>query len=549
MSHATAAVNRSRTLVCFFTRSYFEKVVGKYPSDHANVEFAYTLSKKHPSFIVPVVMEEHIWNPATWPGNIGMALGSTPAVNFIDDNQFDAKIDELYERVVRISRTAEGLHVSAAQTHTSVLSQTNKSKEEQQFFQWLARATNIEESRRIIYCTSLVQAGVANLFTLAKVMNSNPGFLLSLGVNERDADQIALALRDLGLGYNPVRDFDQAQTIESAVYALQKSSQAPEDKQLAESALGCVARLAASNKILPALMAEAGMCEAVLRLMTKHLAHVGSIEQGCLAVYNMSVNNPEIVERFGALTACDVLPRSIKCHIENLAVVHNGCLAIASLSTFKDNRQKLSFTGANDVVIKAALKSLREAEVTEKCFLAANGLAFQHMDNVGKLAIAGGCEACIMALQTHPHHTSLMDEAFKLISALAVEPGSRVIFGGQDRSCVAIVGAMNAQLESPVVMRNACAAISAVIMGNAFNRVCLGRAGACEIVKAALIKHATMLDVLQAASKAVFALAAGNLEQKYRFNGIQPLFQAVLNSPQVPNEVKADVHEALLKVQ
>jgi hypothetical protein len=549
VNHVTMAVNRSSALVCFFTRNYFEKVVGNFPNDHVNVEFGYTLSKKHPSFMIPVVMEEHIWNPVTWPGNIGKALSAIPAINFIDDNNFDMKIEELYQRIIKISRTSEGLHASQSLTHSSMLSQTNKSKEEQQFFQWLARSTNIDENRRIIYCTSFVKAGITNVFTLAKVMNSNSTFLPSLGINERDADQIALAIRDLGLGYAPVRDFEQSQTIETVVYALQKSSAALEDPILAESALSCVARVAASNPIMPSIMNDAGICEAVLKLMTKHLPHGGAMEQGCLAIYNMSANNPEIVERFGSLTACDVVPRTLKCHIENLNVVNNACLAISILATFKDNRKKLSFTGANDVVIKSIPKSMRNPDVLVTCYLAANRLAFQYMDNVGKLALAGGCEACVITLQTHPHHSPLMEQVFQLITVLAVEPGSRVIFGGQETSCVAIVGAMNTQMESPQVLLHACVAINAVIMGNAFNRSCLGRAGACEIVKQLLLKYANILDVLQAASKAVFALASGNLEQKHRFNGIQPLFQAVLSSPQVPDEVKADVKEALLKVQ
>jgi hypothetical protein len=273
------------------------------------------------------------------------------------------------------------------------------------------------------------------------------------------------------------------------------------------------------------------------------------MEQGCLSIFNMTVNNPEIVEKFGSLTACDVLPRTIKSHLSNNGVVHNGCLAITSLATIKDNRQKFSFTGTNDVVIKAISKCLREPAVIEKCFMAANSLVLQQMDNVGKLAIAGACEVCVLTLQAHPQNSLLMEQVFRLISALAVEPGSRVIFGGQDSSCLAIVNSMNLQIAHPVVMLHACSAISAVIMGNAFNRSCLGRAGACEIVKKTLLQYGNMLDVLQAAAKAVFALAAGNLEQKKKFDGIQPLFQAVLTSPQVPNDIKADVNEAYLKVK
>lgn len=55
-------------------------------------------------------------------------------------------------------------------------------------------------------------------------MKNVPNFLTSIGMNEPDADQIALAVRDLGLGYVPIRDFEASQTVESVMFALNKSS-------------------------------------------------------------------------------------------------------------------------------------------------------------------------------------------------------------------------------------------------------------------------------------------------------------------------------------
>jgi len=171
-------------MVCFFTKSYFDKVTGNVPTEHCALEFNFTLSKKHPDFIIPVVMEEQLLNQAAWPGNIGMALGSTSFLNFVDDNNFDQKIDELYRRIIKLSKAGDNLFTVEAVSHVTLLTQTNKPKEEQQFFQWLARSTNIDESRRIIYCTSLIRAGVNNVFTLAKMMNAEPTFLTGIGIAE-----------------------------------------------------------------------------------------------------------------------------------------------------------------------------------------------------------------------------------------------------------------------------------------------------------------------------------------------------------------------------
>jgi hypothetical protein len=548
VQHVTNGINKSRSLVCFLTKSYVEKVVSNSTTDHCNLEFNYTLSKKHPQYMIPVVCEESLLNPATWPGNIGLALSQTPFINFVDDNNFDAKIEELARRILSISRAAENLFSPAILQHNSILTQTNKPKEEQQFFQWLARSTNIEESRRIIYCASFVKAGVSNVFTLAKVMNAQPNFLASIGVNEYDADEIALAVRDLGLGYAPVRDFDQALNLESVIFALRKSSQAQEDPTLAESALSCVARVAASNPIMPKIMAEKGICEAILKLMQRNLAHQPSMEHGCAAVYNMALNNPEISAKFGDLTACDILPRTLRSHLQSMPVVFHGCGAISVLALIKDNRHKFSNTGACDVVIKAVPRMLQHPEVLERCFQAANHLCVQHPVNVGKLGVAGACDAVIVALEAHPSCTALMNELFQVLVLLALDSSNRTALGAQERSCRATITALNQQLDHPMVLQHGATAVATLITGNAYNRNLLGAVGACEVLKAIVLKYPNDFSTVRAASRGIFALAAGNLDHKQRFAGILPILQAFLNNRSIPDDQKTEIRDASLKV-
>lgn len=548
VAHVTTGINRSRSLVCFLTQKYIDNVVGNQVTEHCNMEFNYTLSKKHPEYIIPVVLEENLLNPALWGGNVGLALGSSEFVNFVDDNNFELKIEELYRRIVRISKAADHLFSAEAHAHNSILTQTNKPREEQQFFQWLARSSNIEESRRIIYCASFVKAGVNNVFTLAKVMNAQPNFLTSIGVNEYDADQIALAVRDLGLGYAPVRDFDKALNLESVVYALRKASQAAEDPTLAESALSCVARVAASNKIMPQIMAEKGICEAILKLMHRNLAHAPSMEHGCLAIYNMAANSLEIAAKFGELTGCDVLPRTLRSHLNSMAIVHHGCSAIAALALVKENRHLFANTGACDVVIKAVPRAMPHPEVLEKCFLAANHLSIQHPENVGKLGVAGGVDAAVATLQNHPDKTAVVGEVFQVLNLLALDATNRTAIGGQETCCRVIIQAISQQLDHPTVLQNASLCVATVITGNAFNRNMLGRVGACEVLRAVVLRYPNDLDTLRAASKAIFHLAAGNLDHKAKFAGVGPVLQGILANPTIPDNLKTEIRDAALKV-
>lgn len=548
VAHVTTGINKSRSLVCFLTQSYIATVIGNVNTEHCNLEFNYTLSKKHPQYIIPVVFEEPLLDQSVWAGNIGLALGNSEFVNFVDDNNFDQKIEELYRKIVQISKAGESLFASEAISHNTILTQTNKPREEQQFFQWLARSTNIEESRRIIYCASFVRAGVNNVFTLAKVMNAQSNFLTSIGVNEYDADQIALAVRDLGLGYAPVRDFDQALNLESVVYALRKSSQAQEDPTLAESALSCVARVAASNRIMPQIMAEKMICEAILKLMHRNLAHGPSMEHGCLAIYNMAVNNPDVATKFGELTACDVLPRTLRSHLNNMAVVHHGCNAIAVLALIKENRHKFSNTGACDVVIKAVPRAMANPEVLEKCFLAANHLSIQHPENVGKLGVAGGVDACLAALSNHPDKTGVVGHVFQVLNLLALDATNRTAIGSNQSCCRAIIVSLAQQINHPHALQHGCATVSTIITGNAYNRNMLGSVGACEVVREIVIRYPNDVQTVRAACRAAFALAAGNLDHKAKFVGIAAVLQAIVANPSIPDTEKGEIRDALLKV-
>ncbi len=553
VGHITNGINRSRSLICFFTRSYFDKVIGNYPTDACHIAFNYTLSKKHPNYMIPVILDETVGNPANWPGNIGLALGTFAPENFVNDDQFEAKIDSLYQRIIKISRLGEtALNNNGATEslkHTSMLSVVNKTKEEQQFFQWLARSTNIDESKRMIYCTSLVKSGINNVFTLAKIMNAQPTFLMSIGIHESDADQIALAVRDLGLGYQPVRDFNQSLTIESVVYALRKSSQSSEDPTLAENALQCAARVASSNKIMPQVMNDAGITEAILKLMQRNLSHAPSMEAGCLAIVNMADNHPEIAENFGILTGCDVLPRTIRCHIENFNVIYNGCWAIGTLAVTKDNRHRFSNTGGCDVVIKSAQKSLQDPNVLERCYFAANRLCTGNAENIGRLGVSGANETTITVLETHFTHPPLMTQVFELLTFLSLEPNHRVILGSEERSTRATVNALQNQLDNPAALYHGCLAIDANIQGNAHNRTMFSKSGACEVVKTIVQRYPNDGSLIHAASRAIFALAAGNLEQRNKFQGIQGILQNVLNQRETPDQAKREIKEALLKIQ
>eukprot|EP01032_Pedospumella_encystans_P034357 gene34357-38838_t len=102
-----SGIDKSRCMVAFLTKSYIERVAKNSPTDNCSLEFNYNLRRKHPHNIIPVVMEREIIDPSKWPGPIGLVLGDIPYVNYVDDSQFDAAVEHLYQCVIKFSKAPE----------------------------------------------------------------------------------------------------------------------------------------------------------------------------------------------------------------------------------------------------------------------------------------------------------------------------------------------------------------------------------------------------------------------------------------------------------
>ena len=96
-------------------------------------------------------------------------------------------------------------------------------------------------------------------------------------------------------------------------------------------------------------------------------------------------------EKYGVLTACECIPRLMKSHTGEAEVVISGCTAIATLGQTHENRMLFSPTVACEVVVVGLNKHVNHAEVAEKACMASISLATGHLENAGKLVIAGAC--------------------------------------------------------------------------------------------------------------------------------------------------------------
>lgn len=94
-------IDQSECVVVFITREYMRKVAGDDASDNCQKEFMYAELKKTSRLMLAVVLEPECRNTREWYGPVGMALGSSLYVDFSNDENFDAKIDQLCDEIAK----------------------------------------------------------------------------------------------------------------------------------------------------------------------------------------------------------------------------------------------------------------------------------------------------------------------------------------------------------------------------------------------------------------------------------------------------------------
>jgi hypothetical protein len=247
MNHLCSSIDKSRSVLLFLTRSYFNRVIGEDPNDYNKVQFNYAIRSKKIDQIIPIIMEEEVLNANSWPNYLYRALKEFALVNFSQDDDIQATFEQFYQRIDTVVRRERSIPIANnVQKSNGLL--PDSTREEKQFFNWMERScAGIDETRRINYCASLSQSGVTNVHALAAKMQQDSNFLASIGVNEYDADLLYLAVSDCNIGYVHKRDFNHFKTFESATFVLKKAIESPEDHDLAANALECINRIASSD--------------------------------------------------------------------------------------------------------------------------------------------------------------------------------------------------------------------------------------------------------------------------------------------------------------
>jgi hypothetical protein len=532
------SIDKSRCIVCVFTRGYLHEICGNEANSKCKIEFVYGIRKKQSEHVIPIVLDSSLTNPTAWPPQLLQALNGVPFMDFTDDASLSANTEALFRRV---SENTRSLLVPNIKT---VDAPGKDEREENQFFQWMSRSTNIDENRRIVYCASLVSAGITNVHKLALRLNADPHFLTNIGVNDYDADALCQAVGLLCIGYTYSRDFGAMQSFESALFVLKKAIEAPEDHALAANALNTAARIALQGPTMVKQMLEGGFCAAIVRVTQSHLANRHVVEQACYACAVLCADSDGCREAFGQASVSFFLSRSLQGHQDSADLVQHNCAAIAALCKLHANKEKLGTAGICEILVKAVTKNCMHEEVAVQGCYAMEMLQLSFYANTAKLGNSGGHDTLTLVLRSHPRSVRVAEAAYRCMTLLALDYDNRSQLGFV--VCDVFIDSLRNCVVSPVVAYLGCRAIHSIVVGKASHRDNLGNAGACEAVKLALETHPGDHNVILYACQAAYSLAKGSARNTARFQGIQRTLQAINTCRQsFPAEVQQHLGEAI----
>ena len=226
----TSGIDQSRVVVTFITSRYMRKVAGSNAEDNCRLEFGYACRRKTGARMLPVVMEPEMRDTSQWEGQVGLVLGGSLYVDFADDNNLDAKVDEIVARVIKIMgpplkkiiehidwaelQLESGAVVAKVEHHheveavpaptpaptasTAAPVSTGASSAPDEMLtelkDWFVKEVKIVPRVAEKYALLLIEAEVGTIDRLRKKVKKNHKFLVDHKFDEDDAEDIAKEL-------------------------------------------------------------------------------------------------------------------------------------------------------------------------------------------------------------------------------------------------------------------------------------------------------------------------------------------------------------------
>lgn len=222
-SKMTSGIDQSRVVVTFITSRYMRKVAGTNAEDNCRLEFGYACRRKTGARMLPVVMEPEMRDTSQWEGQVGLVLGGSLYVDLCDEEGFDAKIDDIVNRVSKImgpplKKIIESINWGELHLDTNAISMGASATPQKtaaaaapvaspsspptavpdQLFtdlvNWFVKEVKVVPKVAERYSHLLIEAEVGTIDRLKKKLTKNKNFLVEKGFDEDDSDDILKAM-------------------------------------------------------------------------------------------------------------------------------------------------------------------------------------------------------------------------------------------------------------------------------------------------------------------------------------------------------------------
>ena len=228
----TSGIDQSRVVVTFITSRYMRKVAGSNAEDNCRLEFGYACRRKTGARMLPVVMEPEMRDTSQWEGQVGLVLGGSLYVDISDDNNLDAKVDEIAARVIKImgpplKKIIEHIDWSELQLESGAVTAKTESAPKHEapapaapaapaaapvaslasvaspsapdemlseLMGWFVKEVKIVPRVAEKYAKLLIEAEVGTIDRLRKKVKKNQNFLIEHSFDEDDVEDILKAL-------------------------------------------------------------------------------------------------------------------------------------------------------------------------------------------------------------------------------------------------------------------------------------------------------------------------------------------------------------------
>eukprot|EP01041_Mallomonas_annulata_P000121 gene121-181_t len=535
-------IDSCQLVLVFITKNYVQKVASNNAADNCKLEFNYAAQHLTGSFMLPIVMEADMKKTVKWKGSVGLVCGSSLFFCCDNDDDFDRKMDDLYDAITRIicpilgnsnrprtvsqqKRIAPVLKAKAGTTPYAINSSTSTSTTTKELESLTTEeVSELLQSLKIPFNKEDLLKNMVDGKTLIMVHNANEFTEIGLPLPAPKARILLKDLKNFQVeGGVPLNLINGGATVpvpvntatrKSAIIALESLPtfdnifpmnalplevlSAPDDTEGLTSSL---------DEPEPSTSTSSAMRR---RDLLKSYSVEDAITAVTEAIHPANIENIELAQH-----AFNIIPEAINSDYDNQLVLGGSEVFLRGIISL------LEYHKNNSMVVESAMIS-----ISALCCLAEDSSAVCE-PNLEALCEAGICDLITTILRLHQNEESVVIQACWAMTHLNFNCAFNKTAFGDAGACELIPEMAKKHLSSSTMAEALCRAMASLATSNSKNNVKLGDAGACEVVATIMKSHPSEPALAEAGCKAVMNLAFGNASNKNKL-GEQGACEAVL---------------------